>query len=319
MHFLLVGPGALGCLLVSILSRGLVGSAIRLSLLDHDPVRADFLNQQGILYDLQDKRQCIPIAATAKPEHLGPIDVIILCVKSYDIASCLAFCQPLLRENTLVIFMQNGISHLNCQHLTGRAVCAFGTTTEGATLLGRGHVRHAGSGATYLGFLAKPNDDAAGLLERTAEAFARGGLVVSVTDDILNRLWGKLFVNVGINALTATLGCTNGTLLTLPGVTARIKAAVAEAEAIAKARGIMVSGDSYGITLTVCRNTANNTSSMLQDVKNRRRTEIDAINGALLPYGRELGIATPENLLLVRQVKDLEAGYSDAQRPEGGV
>ena len=310
MHFLLVGPGALGCLLGSVLSRGLAGSDSRLSLLDHNPERADFLNQRGILYDLQGMQQCIPIAATAKPESLEPVDVIILCVKSYDIPACLASCQPLLREGTLLIFMQNGISHLNSRNQTGRADCAFGTTTEGATLLGRGHVRHAGSGATYLGFLTKPDDHSAKLLEKTAEVFALGGLVISVTDDILNRLWAKLFVNVGINALTAVLGCTNGSLLTLPGVTGRMRSAVSEAEAVARARGITISDDPYSTTVSVCRNTADNISSMLQDVRNRRRTEIDAINGAILQEGRDLGIPTPENLSLVRQIKEIEAHYS---------
>ncbi len=319
MHFLLVGPGALGCLLVSLLSRGLAGTDIRLSLLDHNPDRTDFLNQQGILYDLQGKQQCIPITASARPELLGSVDVIILCVKSYDIVSCLASCQPLLREGTLIIFMQNGISHLNCQNLTGRAVCAFGTTTEGATLLAKGHVRHAGSGVTHLGFLVNPDDHAVKLLEKTAQSFARGGLAVSITESILSRLWAKLFVNVGINALTATLGCTNGRLLTLPGVITRVKAAVGEAEAIARARGITVSDDPYAATVTVCQKTADNISSMLQDVRNRRRTEIDAINGAVLQYGRDLGIITPENHLLVRQVKEIEAGYTDAPAPREGV
>ncbi len=319
MHFLLVGPGALGCLLVSVLARGLAGSDNRLSLLDHNPERADFLNRQGILYDLQDQQQRIPITATASPNILAPVDVIIVCVKSYDIPACLQACRPLLQKGSLLIFMQNGIGHLDGRQLAGQAACAFGTTTEGATLLSRGHVRHAGRGATHLGFLARPDDQAGLLLEKTAQAFSQGGLSVSIMENILDRLWAKLFVNVGINALTATLNCNNGSLLTLPGVTARIKAAVAEAEAIARALGISVNDDPFQSTLTVCRNTAKNISSMLQDIRNRRRTEIDAINGALLPYGRQLGIATPENLLLVSQVKKLEEGYADTRILEEGA
>lgn len=310
MHFLLVGPGALGCLLASYLSRGLVETASRLSLLDHNRDRAEFLNRQGILCDIEDRQHTIPISATADPAGIECADVIILCVKSYDIPACLTFCQPLLKEGTLLIFMQNGISHLDSRHLTVPAACAFGTTTEGATLLSRGHARHAGVGTTHLGFLTRPDDHAAKLLDKTAEIFARGGLAVSVTEDILTRLWAKLFVNVGINALTATLGCPNGDLLRLPGITVRIKAAVAEAEAIARARGISINTDPYAATVAVCQKTANNISSMLQDVRNCRRTEIDAINGAILRYGSELEIATPENLLLVRQVKELESGYA---------
>lgn len=318
MHILLVGPGALGCLLASVLSRGIAGSDVRLSLLDHNPDRAAMLNQRGILYDLQDTRQCIPIAATAGTELLGPVDVIVLCVKSYDIPACLASCRPLLREGALLVFMQNGIGHLDCLHLTGRAACAFGTTTEGATLLDKGHVRHAGSGVTHLGFLTPPDVRAEQLLEQTARLFAGGGLAVSVTDGILNRLWAKLFINVGINALTATLGCTNGSLLTLPGIPARMQAAVGEAEAVARARGIAIGDDPYAATVSVCHKTAGNISSMLQDVRNRRRTEIEAINGAILREGANLKIATPENLLLVSQVKKIEAGYGNGSQGPGG-
>lgn len=314
MHILLVGPGALGCLLASVLSRSIAGSNVRLSLLDHNPERAELLNRRGILYELQDKQQCIPIAATAWPELLGPVDVIILCVKSYDIPTCLASCRPLLTEDTLLVFMQNGIGHLDCLHLTGRAACAFGTTTEGATLLDKGHVRHAGSGVTHLGFLKSPGHGAELLLEQTTQLFARGGLIVAVTDGILNRLWAKLFINAGINALTATLGCTNGELLSLPGIATRVKAAVREAESVARGRGITIGDDPYAATVTVCRKTADNISSMLQDVRNERRTEIDAINGAILLEGRELGIATPENLLLVSQVKEIEAGYGNGSQ-----
>lgn len=319
MHFLLVGPGALGCLLASYLSRGLAGTDNRLSLLDHNPERAELIKRRGILCDLQDGQHSIPIEATARPDQIKPADVIVLCVKSYDIPACLAFCQPLLLDGTLLVFMQNGISHLNCQNLAGKAACAFGTTTEGATLLGKGHVRHAGTGTTSLGFLAQPAAKFIQLLNKTAEIFSLGGLAVSVTEDILDHLWAKLFVNVGINALTATLGCTNGDLLHLPGVPARIEAAVGEAEAIARARGISIAGDPYAATIAVCQKTAHNISSMLQDVRNRRRTEIAAINGAILREGQELGIATPENLTLVEQVKEIEAGYTDENMTVNGI
>jgi 2-dehydropantoate 2-reductase len=317
MHVLLVGPGALGCLLASVLYRGTEGTDTRLSLLDHNPDRAEFLNRRGILYDLHDEQRCIPLAVTADPLTLGPVDVLILCVKSYDIPTSLTACQHLLQEGTLLLFMQNGIAHLDSGLPTGAAAIAFGTTTEGATLLARGHVRHAGSGATHLGFLARPGDRSVMLLERTAGIFRRGGLLTTVTDDIMNRLWAKLFINVGINALTATLGCANGDLLTIPGVIPRMQAAVAEAVEIARARGIHIEENPFAATVRVCEKTARNISSMLQDVRQQRRTEIDAINGAVLKGGQALGIATPENALLVRQVKEIEAGYGAAPQGEG--
>jgi len=310
MHILVVGPGALGCLVATTISRGTEGTASRLSVLDHDRNRADLLNRQGICYELDGDRRRFPIAVTADPLSVGATDVVILCVKSYDIPASLAYCQPLLVEGTVLLFLQNGIAHLDCGDATGEAAIAYGTTTEGATLINPGHVRHAGHGATFFGFPSRADAHSATLLAQTAAICSRGGLTTTITDAILHRLWAKLFVNVGINALTAIHGCTNGDLLTLPGVVDRMRTVVAEAEHVARARGIIVSGDPFAATVEVCKKTAGNISSMLQDVRRRRRTEIDAINGAVVREGRALGLETPENLRLAEQIRAIEAGYA---------
>lgn len=309
MHFLLAGPGALGCLLGSIITKGLAATGDRLTLLDHDTERAKFLTGQGIVYQQGAVCTTIPVTVTSDPQDLDPVDVVLLCVKSYDVAASLALCRPLLTENTIVVFLQNGISHLSMGDLLGPASAAFGTTTEGAHLLARGHVRHAGSGVTYLGFLHPPDNRGALLLERTQTLLTAGGLQVSCTDKILARIWAKLFINIGINALTAILDCKNGELLTLPGTSERMRRAVDETLRIALAEGIQVMDDPYLATQIVCRKTAGNVSSMLQDVRNGRRTEIEAINGAVVAKGLHHGIKTPENALLYRQVQEIEAGY----------
>ncbi len=309
MHFLLVGPGALGCLLSAIVTKGLAVTGDRLTLLDHNAGRAEYLTGQGIVYQHSDSCRTIPVTATSDPHDIAPVDVVLLCVKSYDVIASLTFCRPLLSATTLVVFLQNGISHLSMRNHLGKASAAFGTTTEGATLHGRGHVRHAGSGATYLGFLHAADDRGALLLEKTHALLAAGGLQVHCTDKILARMWAKLFINVGINALTAILTCKNGELLTLPGIDERMRIAIDEAMRIAKAEGIDIIDDPYLATRTVCSKTAENVSSMLQDVRNRRRTEIEAINGAVIAKGLHYGIKTPENSRLYHQVQEIEARY----------
>ncbi len=314
MHFLLVGPGALGCLISAVITKGLGVTGDRLTLLDHNAERAEHLNRQGIIYQLGDKCTTVSVTATSNPEDLDPVDVVLLCVKSYDVATSLAFCRHLLTEKTLVIFLQNGISHLSMQAHLGNAAAAFGTTTEGATLLGRGHVRHAGIGVTSLGFLAPADTHRAMLLEKVHRVLKAGGFEVHCTGNVLSKIWAKLFVNVGINALTATLACKNGELLTLPGIDLRMETAVNEAMRIARAEGIEIMDAPYRATRIVCGKTAENISSMLQDVRNRRRTEIDAINGAIVTKGLNYNIKTPENSLLCRQVKEIEAGYQETIR-----
>jgi len=308
MHFLLVGPGALGCLLSSIISKGLADNDT-LTLLDYNADRAKKLTGEGIDYHLGEQLVKVPVTAISDPKQLDTVDIVLFCVKSYDVAESLEFCKPILSKRTLLIFMQNGISHLDVQEHLHETTAAFGTTTEGATLLGPGQVRHAGSGVTYLGFLEPPNKESKELLQKTHNVLTAGGLQVYLTDSILSRLWAKLFVNAGINALTAILGCKNGELLTLPGIDKRMKAAVDEAILIARKRKIPIMDEPYQATRLVCHKTAQNISSMLQDVRKKRRTEIDAINGAVVTLGKLSGIDTPENNLLCEQIKALEDGY----------
>ncbi len=308
MHFLLVGPGALGCLLSSVISKGMK-ACDQLTILDYNGVRAHHLNEKGIVYALGEQREIFPVNATADPQDVAFVDVVLLCVKSYDVQGSLDFCKAILEKDTLLLFLQNGISHLDMQERLGETTAAFGTTTEGATLLGPGHVRHAGNGTTYLGFLTPPKNNAAKLLQDIHTIFCAGGLQTHLADNILPRLWAKLFVNVGINALTAILDCPNGDLLTLPGVDKRMQAAVDEAILVARRKNIPIMDDPYQTARRVCSKTAKNISSMLQDVRRKRRTEIDAINGAVAALAGRLGIDTPENERLCRQIKKLEAEY----------
>lgn len=308
MHYVLVGPGALGCLLASTAAKG-VKDGEKITILDYNSERSNHISRNGVLYQEGDNKTSYPVSAVSDPLLLGHVDVVLLCVKSYDIKSCLDICEPILSDKTLLVFMQNGISHLACENALHGATAAYGTTTEGATILGPGHVRHAGRGATHLGFLSSHSNHFQNLLSRTNKLLNRGGMETSLTTTILTKLWGKLFVNVGINALTATLDCKNGELLTLPDAKKRMHTAILEAIQVAKAKGIDILGDPTETAELVCQKTTANISSMLQDIHKKRRTEIGAINGAVVAFGKEHGIDTPENKLLMKQVKDLEKTF----------
>jgi 2-dehydropantoate 2-reductase len=236
--------------------------------------------------------------------------VVLLCVKSYDVASGLNQAASLLGTDTLLLALQNGIAHLEL--VDGRAgdcLSAVGVTALGATLLAPGHVRHGGSGLTRVGFLHRPTRYGAARLKAMAALLNGAGLATEIVADIRGQVWAKLLVNVGINGLTAIQGCRNGGLLDLPEVMDQLAAAVREAEAVARALGIRIVADPVTATLDVCRATRDNISSMLQDIRHKRPTEIDAINGAVVELGRHLHIPVPVNELLVRQVKEIEGSY----------
>ncbi|MCX5876493.1 MAG: 2-dehydropantoate 2-reductase [Deltaproteobacteria bacterium] len=301
-----VGPGALGCLLATTLCR------IRgdIWVLDHDSQRAALLQYSGLTLERAGRIEHFPIQATADAQEIGPVALVLLCVKSPALGQTLPSLLPLLTKNTLLFAWQNGIGHLPV--LAGAELpcaVALAVTSLGAHLVGPGRVRFGGAGATSLGFLDEASLEAQLALQEAAELFRVAGLEVRVEADILAQVWNKLLVNVGINALTALHNCENGALLENGEALALMRAAVLEAASVAQAKGIAIAPEPVARTIAVCQATAGNISSMLQDVRGNRRTEIEAINGAVLEEARRLGIPAPVNAELFAAVKALEKKY----------
>lgn len=308
MHILIVGPGALGGLLASILSMG-KQNGDTISLLDYNHQRAQEINTNGLHYEKVREKKIFNVEVFADPWDIKkPIDVIFLCVKSYDVGKSLEFCAPLLKSNCLVIFMQNGIAHLTQEKYVGEAGAVFGTTTEGSTCYGPGHVFHAGAGTSFLGFQNQPSQKQKDLLNSVTSRMVAGGMKASVTDSIRTRIWAKLFINVGINALTVINDCCNGDLLDIPEAKEQMRLAIEEAKSVASAENIDFHTP-YEDTIEVCKATATNVSSMLQDVRKKRKTEIAAINGAIVSLANQNGLAAPMNSYLVEKVRNIEKQY----------
>ncbi len=305
MHIVLVGPGALGCLFTSTLIKGNSGNINTISLLDHNSNRAEQITAKGLLYQKGSDAINFAVNAFSNPAEIGKVDAIFLCVKSYDVEKTLKFCSPLLQENTLLNYMQNGMSHLAQNLNFSRVIQSFCTTTVRATCLSHGHVRHAGVGATFFGFLQPQLEVHNTLLLMIIELLKAGGMNVSYSKNIYRRLWAKLFINVGINALTVIHDCKNGDLLNIPKAQETMAQAIAEAQQVAKVAGVEISKP-HEKTIEVCRATAENISSMLQDIRHKKKTEIDAINGAIVKMAAMHNIATPVNSLLFKLVKEIE-------------
>ena len=315
MKVAIIGPGALGCLLASSLTIKLDQSSkksfsLDLWLLDHNPERARYLTENGLILEEGNQKKPCSIKATANPEEIGPADIVILCVKSPQVAAGLQQAAKLIHTDTLLLTLQNGIGHLEIlkdkQNLPS---IVLGVTSQGANVVAPGHVRHAGDGLTRIGFLQSASFSKSLLLAKACNLLNYGGIETVIVDNILDYVWSKLIINVGINALTAVHRCPNGKLLESSATQEKLTAAVREGESVTRALGIQLTGDPLAITIDVCRKTGQNLSSMLQDVNNRRPTEIDSINGEIAAAGRKLGIPTPVNDDLIQKVKELEQAY----------
>ena len=305
MKIIVVGPGAIGCLVAAKLSK----TKEEVWLLDKYPERAETLSQKGIAIEGISGNWQAQVKVCAKAEDIGQADLIIICVKSYNTNEAIKSAEPAIGDSTRILTLQNGIGNIEiASEVAGLDKVIGGVTNLGATYLDIGKIRHAGNGETVLGRL---DGKIPGEMRAIREIFNRAGLPTRISRDIKGLLWSKLIINVGINALTAITRLNNGRLTEFEGTRRILTKAVSEALKIAKRKRIkLIYDDPLAKVEAVCEATATNVSSMLQDVLKKKHTEIDFINGVIVRQGQELGIPVPTNVMLVDLVKTIESSYN---------
>ena len=304
MKIVIVGPGAMGCLFAAFLSK----SKEELWLLDKNKDNAAKINGIGITLEGASGTWQAKPKTTTNVQDIGKADLILICVKSFHTKQAVEQIKPLLQQNTKVMTLQNGIGNIEIiSELAGEDKVIGGITSEGATLIETGKIRHAGGGETIIGTL---DGKAPVEIRGIRELFNKVGLQTKMSRDIKGLIWSKLIINVGINALTAITRLPNGKLIEFEGTKRILRDAVTEATRIAKRKRIkLIYDDPLAKVEAVCEGTSANISSMLQDVLKKKRTEIDFINGVIVRLGQELGIAVPTNKLLLDLIKTIESSY----------
>ncbi len=296
---LIAGPGAVGTVLAIHLYRR--GHPVILAA--RDARRARLLAERGLtLIDdngVTNVRFPVVPLDTREPPAVA---FVCVCVKARDTADFVRAGARLLRVAGQVVSMQNGFGNTETLgRVTGPLVGA--TPGFGATRLSEHETRLAGLTVTHV---APVSDAAADAAHAWVGMLRDSGLPARFHASFETIRWSKLAINAAINAVSAINGVPNGAIMATPEPRDSALAAVAEAAAVARAQGIALIYDDPAAELRrVCRATAANRSSMLQDVEAHRETEVDAINGAVVSRGRELGIPTPINEALLHAVKAL--------------
>ena len=229
-------------------------------------------------------------------------EVVVVAVKSYDTAEAVKALEH-WGKRALFVSLQNGLGNLE-QLASGAERVLGGVTYHGVTFVGPGEVIHAGTGDTVVGpFQGTSLREA----EEMAGTLRACGLSTQVSEDVPTILWAKAVVNACFNPLTGLLRARSGQLGRSESLLECCKMIVGEAVEVANAKGIRLDPtDLMDRVNAVSKATAENKSSMLQDLERGRRTEIDAINGAIVRIGAEAGLACPVNALLTQLVKAAE-------------
>jgi 2-dehydropantoate 2-reductase len=243
----------------------------------------------------------------SQPVQEIPFDLIIVLVKSKDTDTVVRSALSWVSENTVVMSLQNGLGHEDIiagivgkqRVLAGKTYCGGLMTAPGVVTIGIKNKE------TIIGELD-------GQLTKRAAAIGKvfndAGLLTTVSENIMGAMWDKILVNVATGAITGITRLVYGLMYQVPELKATACAAVLEAMAVAKAKGIklsitepQVAWDKAGRGLPF-----EFKASMLQTLEKNSVTEIDYINGAVVQAGKLLGIPTPVNETLAALIKGIE-------------
>jgi 2-dehydropantoate 2-reductase len=311
IHTVVVGGGSVGLLYAA----RLVLSGQSVTVVTRSSLQANQLNRDELSFQsLDGQRTQIPITAQPIEQGLPEGSLYLLTVKQTDLPDLLPALRQ-LNSSVRVVALQNGMGHqelLAQVFTTGQ--CFFAINTEGARRLSATEVVHTGSGVLRVGAWENGNH-CDPVIRSFVEWAVSSGINATYEASIKPYAWRKLMANALINPLTALFEIPNGALLDNPHTMKLMRELFAEAAAVAAYADQKMTETEWQEIVTICRNTSPNLSSMLQDVKRQRRTEVESINGYLVAKGLEANIPTPLHETLLRVIL-LKSGMGKGK--EGG-
>lgn len=316
MKICILGAGALGCTIGATLS----DAGHDTWLLNRSAAHVEAMNRDWLnVHDERGERR-VKVQASTDPAEIGPVDLLVVLVKSFHTAEAIAGAMALVGPHTLVLSLQNGLGHEDIlADAVGRSQVLAGKTYVGGVLLAPGCIRSGVTGKhTYIGEL---DGTLTPRVQAIANAFNAAGLATTVSDSILGTMWDKLLINVATGALTGITRLTYGQLYSEPLLKATALAAVEEAIAVATAAGVRLGLTHADAAWNLASQglPASFKTSMLQSLEKGSVTEIEFINGAVVRWGQRHGVPTPVNATLVACMKGIERAMADHPQEEANA
>jgi 2-dehydropantoate 2-reductase len=302
MKIAVVGAGAMG----AIFGARFAQAGHDTHLLDVAVPLVDKINSDGITVVRGDDETVTQVPATTDPASVGPVDLVVFCVKCYHTPSAAEDARPLVASRTVVASLQNGWG--NGDVLAGvfpPEQIVVGVTYNSGTVLDVGRVAHPGVGPTTVGSFT---DGEGGGPERLAEALIDGGLEATVASPIRPEIWKKLILNAATLPTGALIGMNAGALTAHPDMKQLVSETAREAVAVARALGYDIDEqERIDAIHGLLERAGPARGSMLQDFEAGRRTEIDVINGAVVRAAGDTDVPVPINRAFVALVKGWES------------
>jgi len=303
-----LGAGAMGCLFGGLMAE----KGLDVVLIDVWKDHVDAINKNGLKMDGHGGDRFIKIKATTNPSTLKPVDAIIIMCKATALKTALTNAKNIIGDQTLLMSFQNGIGHeAIMQEIAGKDKVLGGTTTQASNIIGPGHIKNHGSLPSWIGEYEGGMSDRVSDL---AETFTSHNLETIAVTDIKKRKWMKLFALTAIGPLSSVFDLHH-TDLYITNKNQKVsrnlgKQIILETRAVAKADGVDVTEDEcLEMFNKIVDSKQTNKSSMCFDILNKRKTEIEFINGAVAKIGKSHGIKTPMNDLMYNMIMVKEGMY----------
>lgn len=304
MRTVIIGAGGLG----SVFGGYLHEAGNDVCLVDIWKEHVERIREDGLRLDRPNGEQLtLDVPATTAPENGSPVDVMFIFVKAMHTESAIRDAKTLVGDDTCVVTLQNGLTNMDIlrDHLEHDQVYG-GYALVGATLHGLGHVEHTSTG-NEPGKIGGSDPDQS---KKIATMLDDAGIPMAPTEDPIPHIWEKQMYSVAFKPMAALTGLRVGELGAHQDTMDLMEDIVREVAAVADAKGIdLPTDDPINKLHRRVEEVADAKSSMLQDVENQRKTEIDQINGAIIEYGEEVDVDTPVNRMLTALVRGKERSY----------
>jgi len=309
MKIVIVGAGALGGLVGALLS----DSGEDVVFLEIDEKRAEKLNAEGLEVVQEGKEdRHVSVKVVTSLDGIGAAELVFVSVKSYQTKGAVEAVQPVVGPQTRMLSMQNGIGNTETMAgIVGAEKVLSGITYHSIQHLGPNRLRfRAGIKPIQISpFEGKPTPH----VEKIAEVFRKAGLDTDVVENIDHVIWQKLLHNAVVNPVSAITGLNCNQLLEDEDLQSLMRQMCEEIIAVMRARGVPIidEEDPYRPVIGSQKALGPNRPSMWQDLNRGLRTEIDALNGAIVEEAGKHGLAAPCNHTIVRLVHSAERHLGD--------
>jgi len=254
----------------------------------------------------------IPAKATDNTQDIGPVDLILFCVKAYDNAAAADQIRPLTGPETVVLSVQNGIDNeqqigevIGPEHIVG-CVSYVSSIIDSPGVVSQ----TGGPGKIVLGEMQGGKSARTEIIQNTLQ---NSGIAAELHSDIQVALWQKFLAICGVNGITALTRLPMGEILACEETRNLMRGTMEEVEAVARASGAALPGDCVDQSMDLFSSLEPSIrGSMYYDLAGGRRLELDVLNGALVRLGGKHGIPTPINFAIYAALKPYLDGAPSA-------